>query len=283
MKGLSIKDLDGSVLPACAPLLAIIEGSLYDDLLCDDLCWSVKEIFESNAEIGDTMLDRGLSIVLTNVVARQTDLGNTITEGTLALLHAVVAKCCTTNVEHFTVVKDILDALSNHEMKLHDLDDSEVLDTEDSHPNVCSECSKIAELRKILFSVYWVAIESLLNATDLAISDSSLFPENVSDFSGHRVRQSRSLILNQATTSTPRKDKISKSQSSTSTFMSNAEKSNGPKEQKTFKIPESELTQRLSLIIKGAIKRVEYQGTARCHIHANDLVDELGAKHTQLG
>ena len=277
--GMSIKDIDVSVLPACAPLLAIIEGALYDDMLCDDLCWSIKDLFESNAEMGDTMLDRGLSIVLTNVVARQTQMGLAIPDGTVALLHAVISKCCTTNVEHFTVVKDILDALSNQEMKMHELDDSELLSEleSDSHPAMCSDCAKIVELRKILFSVYWVAIESLLNATDLNIGNDSgdLFND-----SGTRViKQSNSLMMLNAATSTPRK--VSKSHSSTGTFASNGDVKNA-KNSKTFKIPEAELTQRLSLVIRGAIKRVECQGSARCHLHANDLGDELGAKHSQV-
>ena len=46
--GLSIKDIDASVLPACAPLLALIEGALYNDALCDETCWAVKgALFET--------------------------------------------------------------------------------------------------------------------------------------------------------------------------------------------------------------------------------------------
>ena len=47
--GVSIKDIDSTVLPAVAPLLSLIENSLQDDLLCDDLCLSIKGTgFESN-------------------------------------------------------------------------------------------------------------------------------------------------------------------------------------------------------------------------------------------
>ena len=42
--GVSIKDIDSTVLPAVAPLLSLIENSLQDDLLCDDLCLSIKGI-----------------------------------------------------------------------------------------------------------------------------------------------------------------------------------------------------------------------------------------------
>ena len=69
--GISVKDLDPCALPAVAPLLALIENSHTDDLLSDSICWSVKEMFEAHNELGDTMLDRGLSIVLCNVINRQ--------------------------------------------------------------------------------------------------------------------------------------------------------------------------------------------------------------------
>ena len=49
--GVSIKDIDSTVLPAVAPLLSLIENSLQDDLLCDDLCLSIKGTgFESNVK-----------------------------------------------------------------------------------------------------------------------------------------------------------------------------------------------------------------------------------------
>ena len=101
--GVSIKDIDSTGLPAVAPLLSLIENSLQDDLLCDDLCLSIKgtgfesnvkasffqssnrlkELFESHSEIGDTMLDRGLSIVLTNSIARQTEVSKPVSQGLL--------------------------------------------------------------------------------------------------------------------------------------------------------------------------------------------------------
>ena len=40
--GIPIKDIDATVLPAVAPLLALIENSIEDEILCDDLCWSLK-------------------------------------------------------------------------------------------------------------------------------------------------------------------------------------------------------------------------------------------------
>ena len=42
-----------------------------------------KELFESHSEIGDTMLDRGLSIVLTNSIARQTEVSKPVSQGLL--------------------------------------------------------------------------------------------------------------------------------------------------------------------------------------------------------
>ena len=175
--GISIKDIDSTVLPAVAPLLSLIENSLQDDLLCDDLCLSIKgtrlkfnrlwlpgrvrilnctkELFESHSEIGDTMLDRGLSIVLTNSIARQTEVSKPVSQGLLSLLHAIVDKCCTTNTEHFAVVQDIIDAISHQEMKLHDMDDDNSGESYDPSGGSeilerCDDCYKIRHGFKIM-------------------------------------------------------------------------------------------------------------------------------------
>jgi len=50
----------------------------------------------------------------------------------------------------------------------------------------------------------------------------------------------------------------------------------------SFKIPESELTTRLSKIIKTSISRIQYQGPSRCGLHAGGIVDELSAKHSHI-
>ena len=54
-------------------------------------------MFEAHLELGDNMLDRGLSIVLCNVVSRQTENSRSVSSALLSLLHSVVRRCCTTN------------------------------------------------------------------------------------------------------------------------------------------------------------------------------------------
>ena len=242
--GIAIKDIDATVLPAVAPLLSLIENSLFDDILCDDLCWSIKDLFESHSEIGDTMLDRGLSIVLTNSIARQTECSKPISQGLLSLLHSIVDKCCTTNTEHFAVVQDIIDALSFQEMKLHDIDDSfDDVDRGVSKTNeICDDCYKINELLRILFSVYWVAIEALLSSTELAVEKPGLPLRSSSLFAISEKPPS-------TTTSTPRKDFRGQTKSHSNDSLSS-----------NFKIPESEITSRLSQIVKNSISRIQYQG-----------------------
>ena len=75
--------------------------------------------------------------------------------------------------EHFIVVQDIIDALSHQEMKERE-DQSEDYPSAPSPDELsksglhCDSCQRISELRRILFSIYCVAIESLLSNTDLA-------------------------------------------------------------------------------------------------------------------
>ena len=178
---------------------------------------------------------------------RQSDHSRPISPALLALLHSVVQRCCTTNSEHFLVVQDIIDALSHQEMKETE-DISEELITAGtetgSEPRggpVCDSCYRICELRRILFSVYCIAIESLLMNTDLAT-------ERLSE---DAIRRSSSLFsiserVPNSSTSTPKH----KSQSNNSTESGNYK----------VKIPESEITARLSLIIRNAIARIQYQG-----------------------
>ena len=95
------------------------------------------------------MLDRGLSIVLTNSIARQTEVSKPVSQGLLSLLHAIVDKCCTTNTEHFAVVQDIIDAISHQEMKLHDMDDDNSGESYDPSGGSeilerCDDCYKIS-------------------------------------------------------------------------------------------------------------------------------------------
>jgi len=105
---------------------------------------SIKDLFESHNEIGDTMLDRGLSIVLTNSIARRTEVSKSISQGLLSLLHSIVNRCCTTNTEHFAVVQDIIDALSHQEMKLHDIDDDSMDDDNSLRGiDICENCYKV--------------------------------------------------------------------------------------------------------------------------------------------
>lgn len=268
--GISVKDLDPTALPAVAPLLALIENAHSDDLLSDSICWSVKEMFEAHNELGDTMLDRGLSIVLCNVINRQSDQSQPISPALLALLHSVVQRCCTTNSEHFLVVQDIIDALSHQEMKETEDSLDELVPCENNDDTgsdrgtvFCDSCYRICELRRILFSVYCIAIESLLMNTDLAT-------ERLSE---DAIRRSSSLFsiserVPNSSTSTPKH----KGHSSNS----------GENVQYKFKIPESEITARLSLIIRNAIARIQYQGPAKCGQHNDLLNDELSAKHSHI-
>ena len=81
-----------TALPAVAPILALIENAHADDFLSDSICWSVKELFEAHNELGDTMLDRGLSIVLCNVINRQCDRSQPVSPALLSLMHSVVQR-----------------------------------------------------------------------------------------------------------------------------------------------------------------------------------------------
>lgn len=71
------------------------------------------------------------------------------------------------------MVQDIIDALSHQEMKERE-DQSEDYPSAPSPDELsksglhCDSCQRISELRRILFSIYCVAIESLLSNTDLA-------------------------------------------------------------------------------------------------------------------
>ena len=204
--------------------------------------------------------------MLCNVINRQVEQSQPISEALLAVLHSVVQRCCTTNSEHFLVVQDIIDALSHQEMKEPDGDSDELLDnssTENSERNsFCDQCYRICELRRILFSVYCIAIESLLLNTELAT-------ERLSE---DAVRRSSSLFsiserVPNSSTSTP-KHKSASPVSNDSQFK--------------FKIPESEITARLSLIIRNAISRIQHQGPAKCDRHCDLLNDELSAKHSHI-
>ena len=263
----SVRDLDPTALPAVAPLIALIENAIGDDFVLDLVCMNVKNLFEAHDELGDTMMDRGLSIVICNAIAKQLSMNDPISPSLMSLLHSVTVRCATTNTEHFRIMSDIIESLAHLELKEIDLDYDTADFTEDerrqtsmsSSSDSCEACARVSEIRRVLYSVFMVSIESLMKKTDLGLSETQS-EEIIAD----RFASSEQIPLSNM--STPKKQNLNLSSHQSPTKL---------------KISEIDLINRVGVLFKSATSKILYQGPARCRHHNDLLSDELISKYSQ--